>query len=215
MVRYKSYRRSLVFTTVMEVNMTATLIFICAISGAGKTTLVKKVLPRIPHAGKVLTSTTRAPRPSERNGIDYNFFSREEFEHRKQRGEFLETASVHGSLYGTRKADLDEALAKSSLIIFVIDVQGAVTLRRHYPDAFVFCISATISEIKHRLSADGNTPDIVQTRIHTARQELRVMQRMHFDVTISNHDGMFESATEQLYEAIMSSQRAKNMRNAS
>lgn len=196
----------------MELNMAATLIFVCAISGAGKTTLVQHVLPRIPHAGKVLTSTTRAPRPSERGGIDYNFFSLEEFEQRKERGEFLETASVHGSLYGTRKADLDEALRKNSLIIFVIDIQGAATLKRCYPDALVFCVSATIKEIKRRLSADGHTSDIIQTRIRTARRELRVMEHMHFDAVIHNHDNMFACAAAQLYDAITNSQRAKNMR---
>ncbi len=190
--------------------MAATLIFICAISGAGKTTLVRKVLPRIPHAGKVLTSTTRTPRPDERDGIDYNFFSPEEFARRKNMGEFLETATVHGSLYGTRKADLDHALRKNSLIVFVIDIQGVRTLKKLYADAFVFCISATITEIKHRLSSDGNTPDVVQTRICTARRELETMRHMRFDAVIPNHNGMFECATEQLYQAITNKERAKN-----
>lgn len=163
------------------------------------------------RAGKSLSSTTRKPRPGEKNGRHYNFYSLEEFKRREARGEFLETAQVHGNWYGTRKEDLDRALSIYEVIVLVIDIQGVKKVKEFYPSARIVCISATLDEVRGRLlSRDGNSGDDIERRMETARNELAEMGSMQFDLIIENHDGMYGQSALALYRFISKVCREQN-----
>ncbi len=106
------------------------LILISAPSGGGKTTLCGQLLKARPEMTRAITCTTRAPRPGERDGVDYHFFSAAEFLKRLQAGNFLEHATVYGNSYGILKSELLTKLREGKDVLLNLDVQGAATLAR-------------------------------------------------------------------------------------
>lgn len=164
------------------------LILISAPSGAGKTTLCEQLLANHPEITRAVTCTTRAPRAGERNGVDYHFLSRPEFEQRIQAGEFLEHANVYGNLYGTLKTEILERLRTGKHVLLNIDVQGAATVRQQAKShaelgaalISVFLTPDSFSVLEQRLRKRGtDSEDVIQRRLLTARQELE--QYRHFD----------------------------------
>ena len=119
--------------------MSNNLYIITAPSGAGKTTLIKRVLEHAQEYNKKvslsISHTTRAPRDGEKHGIDYFFVSEEEFKENIVKGEYIEHATVHGNYYGTPKSQIDSDLNKDLKILLEIDWQGALQIMDHYPDA--------------------------------------------------------------------------------
>ena len=107
----------------------ALLFVISAPSGAGKTTLVDRLCNEFSRLQRAITCTTRPPRPEETNGVDYHFFTREEFERRARSGDFLEHALVHGHCYGSLHQPVVEALASGRDVLMNLDVQGAASVR--------------------------------------------------------------------------------------
>ena len=112
-----------------------TVFVISAPSGAGKTTLCKRLLQELQGIDFSVSFTTRAPREGEREGVDYCFIDREEFERRRRKGEFVEWALVDGQMYGTSGAAVKEATARGHDILLDIDTQGAENIRRLIHDA--------------------------------------------------------------------------------
>jgi guanylate kinase len=98
-------------------------------AGSGKTTLCDELLAAAPRTRRVVTCTSRPPRPGERDGVDYHFLAPDQFEAALAAGQFFEHARVHGRLYGSRRADVQALLDQSRDILFNIDVQGAATIR--------------------------------------------------------------------------------------
>ncbi|MGH8058285.1 MAG: guanylate kinase [Candidatus Entotheonellia bacterium] len=182
------------------------LFVISAASGCGKTTLTRTAMARIPGVIRSVTYTTRGPRPEEEDGRDYHFVSSTEFERRRARGEFLESALVHGHLYGTSRRDV-EALCERGLDVFlVIDVQGAASLRQQRLEAvYIFILPPSLEELERRLrqrsSEDGATR---QRRLANARQE--ILQYRLYDYVIVND--LLETATAQL-QAIILAERCR------
>jgi guanylate kinase len=128
-------------------NERGNLIVVSAPSGAGKSSLVKAVLGRVPKLRYSVSCTTRPPRSKERDGLDYHFVSDDEFRRMAEGGEFLEWASVHGHLYGTPRRAVIESLEEGFDVILDIDVQGADQIRRHMPDAVTVFILPPSEEI--------------------------------------------------------------------
>jgi len=132
------------------------LFIICAPSGAGKTSLVNALLEREPDIELSISYTTRAPRPGESRGRSYHFVSREEFLAMAARGEFLESAEVHGNLYATSQAWITARRAEGRDILLEIDWQGAAQVRRLIPDAVgVFILPPSQEALRRRLEERG------------------------------------------------------------
>jgi len=156
------------------------LFVVSAASGSGKSTLVDRVTNRLEKTGRIVTCTTRSPRGQERDGVDYHFLSREEFERRIAAGDFLEYARIHGgNLYGTSRMLMEEALESGRDMFLVVDIQGANAVRAALPDAvFVFILPPSYGVLEERLrgraAEDGVTdPADLSERLETARQEVR------------------------------------------
>jgi guanylate kinase len=152
-----------------------TVFIISAPSGSGKSTLVRRLLDRVEGLMFSVSYTTRAPRGNEREGENYHFISREEFEKRANLGEFLEYADVFGNYYGTHCSVLDEARERGLDLVLDIDVQGARQLKGTIPEAVTIFILAPSREIlEQRLRARSEDSDaVIARRLRDAANEIR------------------------------------------
>src|SRR6266849_5428874 len=157
------------------------LFVITAPSGAGKTSLIEAVMREDPSLKISVSYTTRPPRPGERNGVDYHFIDDATFLAMKNRGEFLESAEVHGYRYGTSKKVILDAVKRGEDLILEIDWQGARQVR------------------ERRMRARGQDADaVIRRRVENAREEL--LHAGEFKYAIINKD--FDTARRQLAEII-------------
>ena len=179
------------------------LFVVVAPSGAGKTSLVRALLERQPQMRLSISFTTRAPRPGESDGVDYFFVDRAEFERRRDAGEFLEWAEVHGNLYATSRRWIEERVAEGTDIVLEIDWQGAVQVQRLFSDAVgVFIAPPSIEELRRRLPARGQDSEaVIERRVTAAEAELKQAHR--FQYVIINQD--FTSALQQLSAVVEAS----------
>lgn len=166
----------------------ALLVVLSAPSGAGKTTLGDNLLLKRKDIIRVVTCTTRQPRPGEQHGVHYYFFSMEEFNRRVEAGEFLEYADVYINRYGTLKSEVLGKLRAGHDVLLTIDVQGAATVRqlaKTDPEleqalVTVFLTPPSLKELESRLNGRGTeTPEVVARRLQEATRELE--QAPHFD----------------------------------
>ncbi len=164
------------------------LIILSGPSGVGKTTVARPLLA-IPGFRRVVTATTRAPRPGEVNGRDYHFLSAAEFEKWIQAGQLIEHARVHGHWYGTPRQAVEEGLARGDWILLIIDVQGARQVRergRDLPLTTIFLLPPSFEALEERLEERGTeAPEAVQKRLETARRELEE-QRFYDHVVVND-----------------------------
>jgi guanylate kinase len=143
-------------------------------SGVGKGTLIRGLRERIPALELSVSATTRAPRPGERDGVDYVFLSEDEFERRVRAGEFVEHARYSGNRYGTLRSELERRMADGRPVVLEIEVQGARQVRETMPEAVqVFIAPPAESALRARLVTRGtDSPEAVAARLTTARREL-------------------------------------------
>jgi guanylate kinase len=162
------------------------LIVVSAPSGTGKTTICKEVLKIVPELRFSISCTTREPRKGEIDGRDYHFISREEFETRLSRGDFIEWAENHGHLYGTLKKDVDGLVQKGHDVLFDVDPRGAKELKSQYNNAvFVFILPPSIDILKERLEKRGSEKDaMMKARFERAFKEVREV--VWYDYAIFN-----------------------------
>ncbi len=184
--------------------MSGTLFIVAAPSGAGKTSLVRRLLANDPAIRLSVSYTTRAARPGEANGRDYHFVARGEFEQMQTRGELLESAEVHGNLYGTSRAWIERENRAGSDILLEIDWQGAVQVRRLMPAAVgIFILPPSIEALAERLQQRGtDSAEVIARRVQAARDEIGHVDE--FDYVIINKD--FEVAVQDL-QAIVRAER--------
>lgn len=159
---------------------------LCAPSGAGKTTLARRLVAEFPRAAFSVSCTTRAPRPGETHGKDYTFMEQEEFLALREQGYFAEWALVHGNFYGTPLQATHDILASGRDLVFDIDVQGAAQLKKTLPQAcFVFILPPAKAVLENRLRARGSeTETSIAKRMANARAELS--EAAWFDAWIVN-----------------------------
>jgi guanylate kinase len=165
------------------------LFIVSAPSGAGKTTISGRALRGIAGLEMSISCTTRAPRAGEVDGRDYTFLDRAEFEGRRARGAFAESAEVHGFLYGTPRAPIESALAEGRDMLLDIDVQGARQMKARYADeaVAVFVLPPSEAELERRLRARGTDPDeVIRRRLERARAEME--EYRSYDYYLVNHD---------------------------
>jgi guanylate kinase len=182
------------------------LFVITAPSGAGKTSLIEALMRGDPTLKLSISYTTRAPRPGEKDGVDYRFVDDATFLAMRSRGEFLESAEVHGYRYGTSKGFITSALAKGEDLILEIDWQGARQVRAIYPDCVgIFILPPSIEELERRMRSRGQDSDaVIRRRLDNAREELE--HTGEFEYRIINKD--FDTARQELAE-IIRKERAK------
>src|SRR6202035_4880663 len=157
-----------------KVRGVARVFVITASSGVGKGTLVGGLMERIPGLELSVSATTRAPRPGERDGVDYHFLAREEFDRRVAAGDFVEHADYAGRSYGTLRSELEERLRAGAPVVLEIEVQGARQVRQSVPDAVqVFIAPPSLAELHTRLLGRGtDDPEEVERRLRVAAEEL-------------------------------------------
>ena len=150
------------------------LLIVVAPSGAGKTSLVRHLLAERDGVRLSVSFTTRAPRPGEQNGVDYHFVRESEFTARRDAGEFLEWALVHGNYYGTSKAWIAGQMAEGVDIVLEIDWQGAAQIRRLFPQAIsIFIAPPSLETLRQRLLVRGqDSAEVIERRMTAAHSEL-------------------------------------------
>ena len=178
--------------------MTGNLFIVSAPSGAGKSSLVSAALAEDKGLALSVSYTTRPPRAGEVNGREYHFVDAKTFDAMLQRGEFLESAEVHGNRYGTSQKWIAEARAKGLDILLEIDWQGAQQVRKVFPDVvsiFTLPPPPVLKELERRLRARGqDTEEAIQRRLRDAREEISHVAE--FDYVIINKE--FEEARRDL-----------------
>jgi guanylate kinase len=182
------------------------LFIVSAPSGTGKTTLVERLVTRVAGLRMSRSYTSRAARPGERDGVDYNFISRERFERMVEAGAFLEWADVFGNYYGTSAADTDAVLAGGEDVVLVIDVQGARQVRdRGIESVGIFVLPPSADILEQRLRGRSqDSDDQIRRRLETARREVGEFVRYEYVVV----NDAVEAAVERL-EAIVRAERAR------
>ena len=143
-------------------------------SGVGKGTLIRGLMERVPKLELSVSATTRAPRPGERDGVDYHFLTREEFNGRVKRGEFVEHADYAGRSYGTLRSELEARVAAGVPVVLEIEVQGARQVRAAMPEALqVFIAPPSLPALRTRLVGRGTDDHAeVERRLKVAEEEL-------------------------------------------
>jgi len=183
--------------------ISGTLFIIAAPSGAGKTTLVGRLLADDPLVKHSISFTTRAPRAGEQNGREYHFIDVQSFLAMRGRGEFAEWAEVHGNFYGTSRVWLDQRMQEGCDMVLEIDWQGAQQMRRQFPEAVgIFILPPSIDELERRLRNRGaDSEDVIARRVAAALGEMRHVGE--FDFVIINND--LDVALSELKAAVCAS----------
>ena len=169
-------------------------------SGVGKGTLIRGLMERVGDLELSVSATTRAARAGERDGVDYHFLSREEFDRRLAAGEFLEHADYAGNRYGTLRSQLEDRLRAGHPVVLEIEVQGARQVREAMPEALqVFIAPPSLEALRARLTGRG-TDDVeeVERRLRVAEGELAAQPEFGH-VVVNDH---LEEALEQLTEIV-------------
>lgn len=185
------------------------LLVVSAPSGAGKTTLCRRLLEALPGLVFSVSHTTRAPRAAERPGVDYHFVSRDEFEARRRAGEFLESAVVGGELYGTSARQVEESLSAGRDVLLDVDTQGAMAVRRLRPEAvLIFILPPGPEALRARLLARGSeSEESLERRLRLAAAE--VARAGEYDYQVVNDD--LDAAFDRL-RAIVVATRCRTLR---
>ena len=172
----------------IEMERNKFLVVITAPSGAGKTTVIKKLRGQDPSLGYSISATTRKQREGERDGVDYFYLSEDEFKARLEKDEFAEWATVHGALYGTLKSQIGDTLSSGCHVLMDIDVQGAEQLKKSYPDGvFIFLMPPDMVTLKSRLmNRSTEDEDSLRLRMNNAVKEIGCLGS--FDYLVVNDD---------------------------
>jgi guanylate kinase len=179
------------------------LFIVAAPSGAGKSSLVNGVLAGDPNLMLSISHTTRAPRPGEANGREYHFVDRPAFLKMIEAGEFLESAEVHGNLYGTSQAAVQGVREAGRDVVLEIDWQGAQQVRRIFPDAIgIFILPPSMAELERRLRTRGQDGEAtIARRLAAATDEMSHVAE--FDYVIINNN--FDEAKQDLAAVVRAS----------
>jgi guanylate kinase len=177
------------------------LIVISGPSGAGKGTLVDRLVARVPHLWVSISATTRSPRPGEVDGTDYYFVTPQEFESLIEKDDLLEWAEVHGNRYGTLASVVEAKLAEGIDVVLEIDPQGALQVLRLMPEAVLVFITAPLDELERRIRKRGaETDEQVRRRMETALRELQLVET--YNHVVENTD--VSRATDELVRIVES-----------
>lgn len=178
------------------------LIIFSAPSGAGKTTIVHHLLGKVPNLEFSISATTRLPRGEERDGLDYYFITKEEFLHRIAKKQFVEFEEVYsGTFYGTLREEIERIWANGKTVIFDIDVEGGLHLKRKYGEQAlaIFVQPPSLEVLKQRLTGRGtDSEEKLKERFAKAEKELNYASK--FDIILKNYD--LQTACDEAEELV-------------
>ncbi len=184
------------------------LIAFSAPSGAGKTTICKKLVQRHPDFKISVSATTRPPRPNEQDGVDYFFMSEEEFRKHIENKNFLEYENVHGHYYGTLRSKVEELLSQGYTVLFDIDVNGALNIKKQFPEAIlIFIKPPSIEELRRRLRK-RHTDDEAEIEKRLQRLQFEYERAKLFDYIVVNDN--LERTIRQIEEIIETHRSGKS-----
>ena len=194
--------------------MTAFPIILSAPSGGGKTTIARALLARRPDIGYSVSCTTRAPRPGEIQGKDYYFLSRTEFLAKRERGEFAESAEVHGNLYGTLRSEVTRVLSTGKHVLMDIDVQGSVQFTRVFPHSVtIFVLPPSADVLLERLRLrQTESPQQLADRLISALQELQSVDEYEYVVVNDNLEQAIQRVSAIVEAEVSSRERVAGLR---
>ncbi len=176
------------------------LIVVSGFSGAGKGTLMKKLVQEYDDYALSISATTRDPRPGEENGREYFFLKKEEFKQKIAENGLIEYARYCDNYYGTPRAYVEKQLADGKDVILEIEIQGALKVRKQYPDALLlFVMPPGAEELRRRLEGRGTeTQDVIDKRMHRAREEAESIEE--YEYIVVNDD--LETCVRELHAII-------------
>ncbi len=185
------------------------IVVVSSPSGAGRTTIVRRVLPQDETIRYSTSVTTRPKRLGEKEGKDYFFVSEKEFKQRVERGEFVEWAEVHGFMYATPRAPVVEVIQQGGVIILDIDIQGAMRVKEEFPDCVtVFIAPPSLESLEKRLRNRGtDSEELIRRKLQDALRE--VAKIPGYDYLIINDD--LNTAVKQL-RAVLEAERCRTKR---
>ena len=177
------------------------LIVVSGFSGAGKGTLMKKLVQEYDNYALSISATTRAPRAGEEDGREYFFITKEAFEQKIAENGLIEYARYCENYYGTPRDYVEKQLEAGRDVILEIEIQGALKIRKQFPTALLlFVMPPNVEELKHRLTGRGTeTPEVIDRRLARAAEEAEGIEE--YDYIVVNDD--LETCVEQLHESIL------------
>lgn len=181
-------------------NRQGILVVVSGFSGAGKGTLMKELLRRYDNYALSVSATTRSPRAGEEDGKDYFFVSRERFQEMRQNKELIEYAQYVNHYYGTPRAYVEEKMAQGKDVILEIEIQGALKVKKRFPDALLlFVTPPSAAELKRRLVGRGTeTIEVINARLRRAAEEAAGMEA--YDYLLINDD--LDVCVQQMHQLI-------------
>ena len=189
-----------------QVTRPGELFIVSGPSGVGKGTICKRLTEDVDNLQISVSATTRAPREGEVDGVSYYLIDKETFKKRIDDNGFIEYAEVFGNFYGTPRAKVESQLEEGVDVLLEIDVQGAVQVKKNYPEGiFIFVLPPTLAELRRRLEKRGtDAPDVIENRVSKALGEIR--QMFEYDYFVVNDD--LEDAVDKM-KAIVKAEHAR------
>lgn len=179
-----------------------TLVVISAPSGGGKTTVIKKLISVVPYSGRIVTTTSREPRPNEVDGIDYHFLTKEDFEKQIQEGAFVEYAIYADHYYGVEKRALEDGLSKFDIAFITPDVQGKKKYDElHISHVSIFLIPESMELLRRNIGYRGGMDQTtLEKRMKVAESEIQEADL--YDYKIINKDGKLDEVAAEIAELL-------------
>jgi guanylate kinase len=175
---------------------------ISGFSGVGKTTIAYEVIKRNPSIERVITSTTRTIRPNEKNGVDYYFYKKTEFEEMLKNNEFFESAIVYDNYYGSEKKEVSRIFNSGRVPLFVCDVQGVINLSRSVDNLVkIFIVPDSMENLRKRIEErDGSTPEDTEKRLKQVKDETKIAD--FCDYKVINKQEKLDDAVNEVLDII-------------
>ncbi len=172
------------------------LFLISGTSGVGKTTIAYKLLEQMPNLERLVTYVTREPRPNEKNGEDYHFISRTEFEQKLANNEMFEHDEHYGNLYGNSRKDLEDIWQQGKIALILLDVNGVKTVQSVFPEAkSVFILPDNLDNLKNRIRQRPMTDEAFAKRWEQVQEELKLADS--YDFQLINEEGKIDQAVKK------------------
>jgi len=172
-------------------------------SASGKTAVVSRILEQETSWARLVTTTTREPRPGEVDGRDYHFVTPETFRRLREQGDFLEWAENYGNFYGSSRTVLDEMRGRHPAVFGILDVKGALIIKELLPEAVTLFLKSTEDELRRRIAErPGTGPEELERRLAVMCHELGLCDR--FDHAVVNADGRLDDTADSVISIVRS-----------